>query len=298
MSRLTRILRAALSALAVAMVPVMVASHARAGDEPRSLAEVTKALQALPADEKAASGAIPEKGRKLLADLKKEVGLTIQEVVPDGDWKDPGKVRDNIVKKLMSRGVLVETERNGKGGAGGFGRVTGLHVAVPPQDENLLAVEASFSLPCGWTDTDFYLFRYTRRGWLNILVQSAAEYGDLGGGQGRFGYATTARSEGGSVLVVTAHVPPSCKAANLPIRYNAYRVSLGTLEAQTLFSGITPTASVDGTYKLQQEEAGMALSYPASGGSTQDPAGARETLHLRPRGTRLEITRSSDKTSG
>ncbi len=282
-----------MSALAGAVVSVLVAYQALAGEAPRSLAETTKALQALPADEKAAAGAIPEKGRKLLADLKKEVGMTIQEVVPTGGGKDAGKIRDDIIKKLKSRDVFVGTDQKA---AGGFGRVTRLQVALSSQDENLLTVETGFSLPCGWTDTDFYLFRHGKRGWQNILLQSSAEYGDISGGQGRFGYAMSAKSEDGAVLVVTAHVPPTCKAENLPILYNVYRVSPGPLEAQALFSGITAEASVDGTFKLQPQDAGMSLSYPISGPSAKAPGGARETLRMLPRGTRLEITR--DKPSG
>ena len=273
---------------------VLVACQARAGEEAGSLAEVTKQLQALPADEKAAADAIPEKGRKLLADLKKQIGLTIQEVVPAGGKKDAGKIRENILKKLKNRHVLVAGES--KEAAGGFGRVTALDVVVPPQSEDLLGVKASFSLPCGWTDSDFYLFRYGKRGWTNILLQAAAEYGDISGGQGRFDYALSKKSDEGSLLVVTAFVPPKCKAVNLPIRYNAYRVSPGSLEAQSVFSGVTSVGSADGTYKLQAEEAGMALSYTAAGSSPQSPGGTRETLHLQPRGTRLEITRSGSKT--
>jgi hypothetical protein len=262
-----------------------------AGEASRSLAEVTKGLRALPADEKAAGQAIPETGRKLLADLKREVGLTILEVAPTRGKKEPEKIREDILKKLKSRDVVVGIEE--KEPAGGFGRVTALEVAVSPQDEELLAVEASFSLPCGWTDTDFYLFRFTvRRGWTSILIQTVAEYGDISGAQGRFDFAMSNKSEEGSTLVVTAHVPPQCKAVNLPIRYNAYRVSQGALEAQALFSGITPEGSADGSFKLQAEEAGMALSYTAGAVSGKAPDGARETLHLRPRGTKLEITRS------
>ena len=293
----------ALLGLAAACVAAL---QAGAGEEPRSLADLTKALQALPADDKAASEAIPEKGRKLLADLKREVGLTIQEIVPTGGKQDADKIRDDLVKKLKSRDVQVgseekkekEKEEKKEKTAGGFGRVADLEVAVSPQDEDLLAVEATFSLPCGWTDTDFYLFRYTKRGWKNILVQTTAEYGDISGGQGRFDYAMSNKSEEGSTLVVTAFVQPQCKAASLPIRYNVYRVSPGPLEAQSVFSGITSVGAVGGTYELQQEDVGMALSYTIPGPSAKAPGGTLETLHLRPRGTKLEITRSRGKKSG
>ncbi len=265
---------------------------AGASEQPASLGALLQGLRAIPGDEETAHGYIPEDGRRLLLELKKQVGLTIVNTVTSLHSKrDPSEIRAMVTEGLRARDVSIGPHPDVLKRLG-YGYIPELEVTASPGQASLFGVRVTFSLACGWQDADLYLFRFREGGWSKVLVQASSEYGDISAGQGGFEYRITDSSEGGAILVMTLFVQPWCTSVWHPLRYSIYRILPSLPSAVRLTSGTTDAVAIDEGYDIEAEESGFSVTYTVLNETDR----ARETLHLRVRGT--EVSRSHSRPGG
>jgi len=264
------------------------AQVAAADQQPRSLAAILQGLRAIPVDEETSYGYIPEDGRRLLVNLKEEVGRTIINTVTSIHTRPAAsEIQARIIEELGSRDVVIGPPPDVQKYLS-YGYVPELEVTPSPGDGNLVGIRVTFSLACGNDDADLYLFRFGKGGWSKVLVQASSDYGDISAGQGDFEYRMSSPSRGGAVLILTAFVQPACTSVWHPIRYSIYTVLPSLPEAERLSSAVTDAVAIDEGYEATAVPGGFTITYSV------DDAGfrIRETLHLNVIGREVKESRT------
>jgi hypothetical protein len=257
----------------------------------KSLSVVIEGLRAMPAGEETSYGYIPEDGRRLFLELKRQVGLIIVDTVTSLHSRvEPSGIRARVVRQLQDRSVIIGPPPSDLKVLG-YGYVPELVAEVSPGHADLLAFRVTFSLACGWSDADLYLFRLEDGHWSKLLAQVSSDYGDISAGQGYFQYRISAGNEAGITLLMTTFVQPWCTSVWHPVRYSIYRIAQSIPEAERLFSGTTDIIAIDEGYDIRTEVGGFSLAYTVE--NEADPASrVRETLRLNVNGREVAATRS------
>ncbi len=153
---------------------------------------------------------VPPAGRSGLRALKAAFGAYVSSVISSvSENPDPERIAAALREGLAGQGVVL-WPHHGEAPANGrpYGDVASLGVQRPPGEPDLLAVTASFAIPCG-SDGVLWLFERRDGRWRLVLTTAAHAYESVSQAKGCF-RAAISRDETGRPLVLTGEVSPWC----------------------------------------------------------------------------------------
>lgn len=174
----------------------------------RRVADAARALRSVDVEEDSTD--VPPAVRSGLRALKASFGTYVSSVVRSvPENPDPKRITAALLEGLAGQGVVLwpnhwEAPANGRP----YGDVASLGVQRPLGEPDLLAVTASFAIPCG-SDGVLWLFERRDGRWRLVLTTAAHGYESVSEAKGFF-RAAVSRDEAGRPLVLTGEVSPWC----------------------------------------------------------------------------------------
>lgn len=201
---------------------VLVSVLAAAGTQ--GLDRVARASTALEALELGESEEVPRKARPLLTMMKHGLRDMILGALSSSpaETRNASEIRAHVLEGLAQRKILGAAPETRPGGT--YGRVLDVAVAFPEGLADHAAATTTVSIPCGSSDTSFYLFRRSTDTWKVVATQEAYDYKTILGAQGQFEYLVLNPTDTRGLYVVTGNKNEWCSSCWHNLRLRVMRI--------------------------------------------------------------------------
>jgi hypothetical protein len=199
---------------------------------------VQRTLLAIPVDWRpmARPQNVPRGGIEAIATLKDRISDLVQTYVtclaPDAP-PDAERIRRDFTR-LVPLMAAAKVNPNGLT-SDTYGAELTFAVQSPPDRRRLIAITATFDMPCA-DDTMLMIFAPLRDSWQEVIRRQSTLHKDIGGAFAGFQYGISPAKESGSWFVVTTHIEPWCTSNWTEIDYTVLRPADRELPARTLLS--------------------------------------------------------------